>query len=1010
MATSSSDTIKVPYFFLYSQIQKLIADETPWWLDFFDGGIWQYDGLIQNDTINIQDLGWARTDIIGESFDRMTKIIKSNIPNVGINTVYLRKSDAKDTIRMHRLDHLGNPVTEYPGAWAQTLFKNDAIPAWTLMCGTWSGCAYDTLWPIDEFYLPDLDSIWTLDIMYQVYPHQGDLYYFPFEIAGGLSSSKTLETDPAKFKRVDYSYLPPPNGGGSLTVYPWADFDTLVGGYGEPGVGQHWSMSSPFTLTGYYPPPPSPTYHYRHYHNGPVYSISPVGGDYNNTSMSTPRMCVVSLDTIQFDPIWSGDSIGYSTTANRITLNVGHGIPRWTGRTNNQVFDISLWNPDCPPGSPVNKSFFAHPMWAQNFDMFTYKLFSGGKMLLDDFRYWNQWQGFSGSYALEAYYTEFRIVDTMGLATARIEFDTRKPDPNPPYINRLKLVQPANPTADTFRRDSTHIEFEVADDVGVESTRVFFQPLGGTDWAEGTATRQGNGFIVQDLPDLPEGYTSMRLRAVDGSGNVLDYKLEPAFFFYLSAPKIPPALVQPMDQDTGLPATMSVMWSQPFTARTYRLQFGTDSSFVHCLMDDSALTGTARRLSSLERGATYYWRVSAGNAAGWSPFSGIRRFTTTLDTTYVMPVDAAWNLLSVPFRTTGVTKRRLFPTAMSQAFGYQGQMYQSCDTLKYCNGYWLRFGTIDTIGIVGTPVFGDTAAVLPGWNVVASVATQVTTSSVVPIGTSVTSEYFGFDHGYQPADTMQPGKAYWVKVGTAGQLVISAGSNVPKSALMNAAHAGLNGFNKIVVQDANGNKQALYFGDRSTGISLERYELPPTPPVGVFDVRFASGRMAEVDENGSGKEYSILVSSAAYPVNVSWELQSSSKEIFLDVGQKEFQLRTKGSVVLHSAQSLALKARPAASIPRIFSLEQNYPNPFNPVAVIRYQLPVNSVVTLKVYNILGQEVATLVNEMEEAGFKSVQFDGSNFSSGVYFYRLQAGNPSASSGHGFTDVKKMVLLK
>ncbi len=102
--------------------------------------------------------------------------------------------------------------------------------------------------------------------------------------------------------------------------------------------------------------------------------------------------------------------------------------------------------------------------------------------------------------------------------------------------------------------------------------------------------------------------------------------------------------------------------------------------------------------------------------------------------------------------------------------------------------------------------------------------------------------------------------------------------------------------------------------------------------------------------------------------------------------------------------------QPSSELPLRFSLEQNYPNPFNPVAVIRYQLPVNSVVTLKVYNILGQEVATLANGMEEAGFKSVQFDGGNFSSGVYFYRLQAGNPSASSGRGFTDIKKMLLVR
>ncbi len=89
-------------------------------------------------------------------------------------------------------------------------------------------------------------------------------------------------------------------------------------------------------------------------------------------------------------------------------------------------------------------------------------------------------------------------------------------------------------------------------------------------------------------------------------------------------------------------------------------------------------------------------------------------------------------------------------------------------------------------------------------------------------------------------------------------------------------------------------------------------------------------------------------------------------------------------------------------MPKSLLVYQNYPNPFNPGTVIQYQIMGTTHVTLKVYNILGQETATLVNGMEEAGFKSVQFDGSNFSSGVYFYRLTAGT--------YTSVRKMVLIK
>ncbi|MCH7964384.1 MAG: T9SS type A sorting domain-containing protein [Bacteroidetes bacterium] len=101
-------------------------------------------------------------------------------------------------------------------------------------------------------------------------------------------------------------------------------------------------------------------------------------------------------------------------------------------------------------------------------------------------------------------------------------------------------------------------------------------------------------------------------------------------------------------------------------------------------------------------------------------------------------------------------------------------------------------------------------------------------------------------------------------------------------------------------------------------------------------------------------------------------------------------------------------------IPDKYKLEQNYPNPFNPVTKIRYSLPQQSNVSLIVYNILGQEVITLVNEQQPAGNYEVSFDATSaaggLSSGIYLYKIQAGDPSAGSGQSFTDVKKMVLLR
>ena len=89
-------------------------------------------------------------------------------------------------------------------------------------------------------------------------------------------------------------------------------------------------------------------------------------------------------------------------------------------------------------------------------------------------------------------------------------------------------------------------------------------------------------------------------------------------------------------------------------------------------------------------------------------------------------------------------------------------------------------------------------------------------------------------------------------------------------------------------------------------------------------------------------------------------------------------------------------------LPAEYTLEQNYPNPFNPGTKISWQSPVSSHQTLKVYDLLGNEVATLVDEFKEAGSYEINFDASGLTSGVYFYKLQAGS--------FIEIKKMVLLK
>jgi hypothetical protein len=131
-----------------------------------------------------------------------------------------------------------------------------------------------------------------------------------------------------------------------------------------------------------------------------------------------------------------------------------------------------------------------------------------------------------------------------------------------------------------------------------------------------------------------------------------------------------------------------------------------------------------------------------------------------------------------------------------------------------------------------------------------------------------------------------------------------------------------------------------------------------------------------------------------------------------DVADVPF-LHIDTSVVVPPFNQLLHPAQP--NVPREFVLDQNYPNPFNPLTTIGYTLPFEARVTLKIYDVLGQEVATLLNreEMDE-GDQEIDFDASNLPSGVYLYRIKAegiADPDNDIvGQTYIAVKKMVLLK
>ncbi|GEM_PF-3982766 len=368
-----------------------------------------------------------------------------------------------------------------------------------------------------------------------------------------------------------------------------------------------------------------------------------------------------------------------------------------------------------------------------------------------------------------------------------------------------------------------------------------------------------------------------------------------------------------------------------------------------------------------------------------------------------MSLRAQWNLISVPVDVADAHRTILFPGATSGAFRFDATGYKPSDVLDYASGYWIKFPSVQAINLDGTARTSQTIPVATGWNLIGSLSTPVPVSSLqMSQAGLIGHNVFAYSGGYSIASSIEPGKGYWVKATASGSITLTANAAAPKTMSLSSQ---LKELNTLTIRDAAGNTQALYFGSGSP--DLKTLELPPIAPDGAFDVRYSSQRLVELHPAvvQQAAAFPILVRSAQSPVTINWSIRNAGvKYLLADAGSKALSLTGNGSVQLAAAEigRIVLKVE-SAETPKQFALYQNFPNPFNPATTIGFDLPVASTVTLKVYNIIGQEVATVLNGAAlDAGHQTFGFDATRLASGMYFYRLQAGT--------FSSVKKMVLVK
>jgi uncharacterized repeat protein (TIGR02543 family) len=417
-------------------------------------------------------------------------------------------------------------------------------------------------------------------------------------------------------------------------------------------------------------------------------------------------------------------------------------------------------------------------------------------------------------------------------------------------------------------------------------------------------------------------------------------------------------------------------------------------------------------------GAEVSLRYESGNTPGLSTHGRTVSSATTSESElqvfrgpyYSGTVQAKWNMISLPLNPDSAIKDSLFPPPISNAFAYEGS-YISRPKLNFGEGYWMKFPEAQEVIIGGNDIDSFAITVNAGWNMIGSISYPVSVTSIrsTPVDI-IASEFFGYGTSYEIVETLKPMHGYWVKSSSAGKLVLTASIGGPLSK-ESSVKSSLQGLNVLTIEDSKQNEGRLSFGS-GANVDVSRYMLPPVPPEGMYDVRFATGNMLAVAGEQKDNEVPIQIHSAEYPVTIQWEMMDAAQSASLIVDGKVMRINQSGSIVITDSEAdirLKLTSEIINELPKEYSLEQNYPNPFNPTTTIKYNLPSESRVKLTIYNVLGQTVSVLRDGIEDVGYRSVNWNASSVASGIYFYKIEATSTSDNS-KSFMQVKKMILLK
>ena len=624
----------------------------------------------------------------------------------------------------------------------------------------------------------------------------------------------------------------------------------------------------------------------------------------------------------------------------------------------------------------------------------------------------------------EVYFTSHNFEDNLGGVTDTLINDLYKYPALLPIMDWKDTVAPNNPTNVRFDRvtgiGTTALTWDIPEGEEIKFYVLYRSEDSSFDSTEIADPKNIFKITSNHFVQIDEGFPTSNafyyVTALDWNNNESGVSNRFEYQPSIVLPDVPNILL-PLNTANDIRDTLHLVWNYANNANSYSFELSTEETFTNIVFSENSLLDTSYQITGLSGETKYFWRVKATNLTGASDYAESFSFTTafptapTLLTPMFQKIDVELNPL---FTWSSNPNSTSYHLRLSEGLGITSEKIVLdtivTDTLLQISN--LQPGTFYSWSVNSSNNFGNslwadvfqlkTIVILPGTPQLLAPLNDINT-----LGDTVAFNWQGDEYSDD----------FRIQV----SMVESFSSRLFDIDNIKDTTITLDGFEGATTYywrvRANNNGGSSDFSEPfkfATGfpilttllypedVSLD-VELNPTFIWNSSDLatEYVLQLSEGLDINLDNLMIDTLVTDTTFKYEIlevnkiySWRILASN-----DFGQSDWTGIFKFKTVVDSIVSVE---DVDLNLPQEYTLEQNYPNPFNPVTTITFGIPEGGMTSLRVYNIIGQEIDVLLNEDLQAGIYNISFDASDMTSGLYLYRLQSKD--------FVSIKKMLLIK